>query len=543
MINGEQAAGNKQFVHRSSLVVGCRNKKYRMKRSLIIGVICCLGKALFAQQDPTIMRINGREIPRSEFEYFYKQNCLDKGLKTTPKEYAEAFVVFQLKADAAKMAHLDTTSTFKKNLSDYQKRLSGIYLTNDCNLDSCARSLFNQKTLFSRPGQVQIRQIVKYLPQSITSRRLHSEEVRMDSIYQLIKGQPNVDFGTWINQFSDDRQTLWIGRLEAVSEFEKIAFTLQKGEMSTPFVTPEGIHILQVIDRKEPLSFEQVQDDWKVRFARRQENESSSGMMVERLKKEYSYTPDLQGVEELLSQGETDKTLFLLNGKPYTGLLFKRFAESYPQAVQRQLDAFVVKSVLDCANQVLSKKFSTESFSFHAYRDMSLVTELTRQTVDLPAVNDKAGLATYFKFHQPRYRWDKPRFKGALLHCVDKNIAKQVKRLLKKTPEKDWVESAHKAFNQLGKEQVRIEQKTFAEGDNKYIDKLIFKRGKVESEKSHPFTITVGKKQKGPSDYKEVLSQVQKDYKDYLTMCWIKDLRAKSKVEINEEVLKTVNNH
>ena len=514
-----------------------------MRRSLVVGFVCCLGEMLFAQHDPAIMKINGKEIPRSEFESFYKRDCLDKGLKLTPKEYAETFITFRLKVAAAEAASLDTASTFKKNLSDYQTRLSRSYLTNECNLDSCARLLYNQKRVLTSPGQVRIRQIVKYLPQTITARNLRTEEIRMDSIYRQIISRPDVDFEVWVNQFSDNRQSSWIGRLETLSEIEKVAFSLRKGEVSAPILTPEGIYILQVIDQKEPLSFEQIQDEWRTRFVRRQESETGLGTAVERLKKEYAYIPNTQGIEELVSQGATDKTLFMLDGKAYTGLLFRRFAESRPQAVQRQLDAFIVKSVMDCANQHWSKSLPDEGSSLQNYRNISLASEITRQKVDLPAVTDKAGLITYFKFHKSDYRWDKPRFKGALLHCVDKGLTKQTKKLLKKTPEKDWVETINKTFNQAGKEQVRIEQGTFAEGNNKYIDKLIFKKGNIDSEKSYPFTIAIGKKQKRPEDYKEVLEQLQKDYKDYLATCWVRDLKAQSKVEINQEVLKTVNNH
>lgn len=48
-----------------------------------------------------------------------------------------------------------------------------------------------------RGGQVQIRQIYKYLPQTITSRHLQEEQARMDSIYQVIQNQPGVDFAVW----------------------------------------------------------------------------------------------------------------------------------------------------------------------------------------------------------------------------------------------------------------------------------------------------------------------------------------------------------
>ena len=60
--------------------------------------------------------------------------------------------------------------------------------------------------------------------------------------------------------YSDDRQNRWIGGLQTTVEFENIAFALSKGEISEPFFTPAGIHILKVMDRKELPVYEDVVD-------------------------------------------------------------------------------------------------------------------------------------------------------------------------------------------------------------------------------------------------------------------------------------------
>ena len=44
-----------------------------MKRSLLLGCISLFVVAVFAQEDPVLMRVNGREILRSEFEYAYRR--------------------------------------------------------------------------------------------------------------------------------------------------------------------------------------------------------------------------------------------------------------------------------------------------------------------------------------------------------------------------------------------------------------------------------------------------------------------------------------
>ena len=345
-----------------------------------------------------------------------------------------------------------------------------------------------------------------------------------------------------MDRFSDDKRCVWIENLQTTSEFEDVAFSLAKGEISKPFFTPEGLHILQVADRKEVSAYEIVSDSLLNRL-RRQPLDKGTEAIVEQLKKEYQYVPNTEALEELLQKGETDRTLFTVNGQTYTGEMFKWFASSHPQAVKRQLNGFIAKSLLDYENRHVEKKHPELRYTLQEYAEKCLVAEITRQKVDLPAVNDRAGLATYFKFHSSDYRWEHPRYKGVVLHCVDKKTAKQAKKLLKKVPEKEWEDILRKTFNTSGDEKIKIEQGIFADGDNKYIDKLVFKKGGFESVMSYPFTIVAGKKQKGPDDYREVIEQVRKDYRNYLNAYWERELEESGKVEINQEVLKTVNNN
>ncbi len=156
---------------------------------------------------------------------------------------------------------------------------------------------------------------------------------------------------------------------------------------------------------------------------------------------------------------------------------------------------------------------------------------------------DRQGQPPYFKFHTSDYRWESPRYRGVMLHCVDKKTAKQAKKMLKKVPEKEWADKLRQTFNTSGEEKIQVEQGTFADGDNKYVNKLVFKKGDFDPLMSYPFTIVVGEKQKGPDDYREVIDRVRKDYRSYLNAFWMRELSESGKVEINQEVLKTVNNN
>lgn len=516
-----------------------------MKRSLLLGWVCALGITIFAQEDPVLMRINGKEVPRSEFEYFYQLHSRGASAKLSPTDYAQIFINRKLKVAAARTAGLDTIASFRKAQEAYRTELLKSYLTDERVTDSCARVSYNKMKINARDGEVQVMQIFKYLPQNITPSRLRADQARMDSLHHVIKNQADVNnnFSLLVDQFSDDKQCRWIKYLQTTSEFEDVAFSLAKGEVSQPFLTPAGIHILKVVDRREMPSFETIRGELTERMNRGGARlDKGTEALVERLKKEYQYTANTSGIEELFSSGVTDKTLFTIERKTYTGEMFKRFASSHPQALKRQLDGFIAKSVLEYEKSNVERKHPEARYANRANEENALIAQISRQKVDLPADNDRAGLATYFKFHQEDYQWETPRYRGVVLHCADKKTAKQAKKITKKVPQKEWADVLRKTLNTAGEEKIKVEQGTFAEGDNKYIDKLVYKKGTFEPVTSHPFTAVAGKKQQGPSEYREVIDKVRKDYRNYLDVRWTQELRASGKVEINQEDLKTVNN-
>ena len=91
---------------------------------------------------------------------------------------------------------------------------------------------------------------------------------------------------------------------------------------------------------------------------------------------------------------------------------------------------------------------------------------------------------------------------------------------------------------------IRIEMGIFSIGDNGWVDKMVFGQGEGGTMK-RGFTLVdvAGKVLEKPETYKDVKGHVVNDYQKYLEERWLKKLRKKFKVEIDEEVLKTVNNH
>ena len=197
--------------------------------------------------------------------------------------------------------------------------------------------------------------------------------------------------------------------------------------------------------------------------------------------------------------------------------------------------------VLDCEDSSLEAKYPDLKLLLQEYREGMLVNEISSRKI-WNVSSDEKKISEYFKVHRSNYDWDIPCYRGIVLNCATKKIRKKARKVIKSLPESEWQNALRLMVNGSQK-QVHIEQGLFKPGDNQYVDDEIFNKGKALPLSSFPFTVVGGQKIKGPQSYKDVWDQLVSDYQRELESRWISQLREKSKVEINQEVLKTVNNH
>ncbi|MCD8183836.1 MAG: peptidyl-prolyl cis-trans isomerase [Bacteroides sp.] len=516
-----------------------------MVRNVLTLLFLLLACSIQAQQEPVLMRINGKEILRSEFEYSYNKYKEQPGIgQTTPKGYVDYFVDGKLVVAAAEAAGLDTVRAFREELEDYRSGLIKSYLTDDTAAEHAARQWYDKMKSRHWAGQARVSHIFKYLPQNVSANTLHEVEARMNSIYEEFQNdRTGTTFNTYVKNFSDEKEPFWLSRLQMPVEFEEVVSGLPVGEVSRPFFTPQGLHIVKVLERKELPSFEEMKDEILRRQTRRHGMDKGTEAQVEALKKEYHYTPDNAGLNELISSGHTNRTLFSLDGKNYTGKDFARFAAAHPEGMRRQLADFIMKSVLDYENDRLEQKHPDFRYLMQEHRERLLSGRITDKEIVERALSDTLGVKAYFDKHRSDYHWEEQRYKGVVLHGDTKRSVKQARKFLKSLPEEEWKDAIRLTFNAGEHPRIQAELGVFAPGDNVYVDDLVFKKGDAIPPASFPFTAVLGEKVKGPDDYREAGDVLVADYRSYLEKQWIVRLRASGKVEINQEVLKTVNNH
>jgi len=152
-------------------------------------------------------------------------------------------------------------------------------------------------------------------------------------------------------------------------------------------------------------------------------------------------------------------------------------------------------------------------------------------------------LKAWFNKNKKRYYWDEPRFKGIVIHAKTRQDLQEAAACIKDVPYNLWSDVIEKRLNSGAEKRVRCETVLCAKGQNKYVDAML-DNGKLSEEKENefPYTDVCGKTLKKKAvAYDDVKPWVEDDYEEELRQRWIESLRKKYPVEVNYDILKTVN--
>lgn len=472
------------------------NKGKRSFLSILLGFVSLCIMANDA--DPVLMIINGKEIKRSEFEYALNKNNATLGdNKKAVKEYLPMYIDFKLKVAEAEAQRLDTLSSFIEELKSNRAQLAENYLTDPNFVEREAHSIYaKDSATIGADGFLNVQHIVILLRQGDTEQVQAEAKARIDSAYAMLKnGEDFIEVGKKMRVQPATLNPIEIIRGQAYKEFETVAYSLKDGEFSAPFRSPAGYHIVR---RNSSRPFGQFQ-----------EYREAIIKMLER-----------NNIRALARQAKGVEL-----AKEFGGGLTPE------EAIARE-------------DSLLESKYPEFANLMREYYDGLLFFEVCNREVWEKSAKDVAGMEKFFKKNKKRYKFDTPRYRGAIIHAnSDEDIAK-AKELLSNVSSDKYKDVLKENFYVDSLYTIRLEVGVFAIGDNAWVDKFVFEQG--EGGKLKPgFTKVdvVGTIIEKPETYKDVRGLVTNDYQKYLEEKWVKTLRKKYSVEYDKEVLKTVNNH
>lgn len=475
-----------------------------MKKLLFaLCVTVVAGTAVAQVDDPIVMTVNGEDVTRSEFEYSYNKNNTDLVVdKASLDEYVELFVNYKLKVAAAKEACLDTMASFQKEVADYRAQQAEDYLIDSAFIEQEARKTYEATLQSIGPdGLFQASHILIRLPQQASAAEQVHAKQRIDSLYAVLRG--GADFAEVAKLHSEDPGSAreggilpWCSKGQLLKEFEVVALAMQPGEMSQPVLSPVGYHIIYMNGRKQ---FE-------------------------------PYEYHREGIYQFLEQRG-----IRAHAKRSMGM---KLAEQMGGGIKPE-------QALERAEKELDDKYPEFRFLMNEFYEGSLLYEMSVREVWDKAAQDEKGLEKFFKKNKKNYRYDEPVFRGLVLHCVSEEVLDGVKKLVKKQPQKEWVNLIRSAYNSDSLIQVRMVRGPFTVGKSVHADYYAFGVGEQpEPQPKFPVTGVVGKLQKkGPDTYEDVRGEVTADYQNHLEKLWVNELRKKYTVVLYPEAIATVNRH
>ena len=390
-----------------------------------------------------------------------------------------------------------------------------------------------------------------------------------DNIYKVAELLNDGEvFSDVAERFSEDRSTavkggnlpaFGVGKM--VPEFESVAFGLkQVGDVSNPFRTQYGWHIITLLERKEIPEFELVKAELKTKIERDSRNELSKEALFTKLHKTYKVvnnpkvftafrkkTANAIALGKFKSSLKDNTKLVSINGKGITVNSFVNYILSNQKSgnnIDQLYIDFINEELLAYEESQLEINYPEYKNLLQEYRDGILLFNLTNTKVWTKAVKDTIGLQNFYSENMSNYLWS-DRVDATIYSSIDLATAKAVKRAIYKKHRGNFTDAKILTeINDNAPLSLQINSKNFVKGENKFIDSVDWKIGIAKDIKTKDGSYII-------IDIKEVLSsgikklnetrgKVISDYQNALEKEWIAELLKKYNVSVNKDVLYTL---
>lgn len=420
-------------------------------------------------------------------------------------------------------------------------------------------------------GKVQVAHILlKIAPAATAADSNAVAEKAMDIYNRSIAGE---SFGELADKYSDDKSTStkggvlpWFGSNKMIPEFIKEISDLKNvNDITKPFISSFGWHIVKLIDRKEIGSYEDNRNELKQSLTRNDRAKKSEEALIKRIKKEYKFSENQKfrddfykvvtdtvfaGAWKAEQAADLDKTMFTIGRSSISQQDFakyiaanqrKRNTEDIRQFVNGMYKTFVNQTLLAYEDSQLESKYPEFKALVKEYRDGILLFELTDQKIWSKAVKDTLGLDDFYKKNKSNYLWGK-RVDATLytLNSTDKNLVADLRKNLSNgISDNELLEQINNDSTSL----LTTDRRKFSKEDNTYVDAVEWNKGisKDIVEDGKVYIVNIHEVlSPEPKQLDEARGLITADYQNFLEQRWIKELREKYPFHVNQEVLSSI---
>ncbi|QHL88799.1 OmpA family protein [Nibribacter ruber] len=312
-------------------------------------------------------------------------------------------------------------------------------------------------------GEIKVAHIMVRATQGMPKADSLVAKKKIDEIYRRV--QRKEDWNKLASQFSEDAASAeeggelpWFGTGRMIPSFEEAAFALpQPGAITPPVQTPYGWHIIQLLERKQLPTYEEMEQSLRNRIAKDSRSELNKAAFLRRIRTENQFQEVAANKELALRLADStllagnwqykepaepknvgSATLFTIKGQPYTVSQFGKYVEenqkpkqnaSLAHSMNLLYDKFVETSLLNYERDHLEEKHQDFKMLVNEYHDGILLFQLMEEKVWTKAMEDTVGLRNFFEQNRSKYMWS-PRAQATILSAATPEILAQAQKQL-----------------------------------------------------------------------------------------------------------------
>jgi len=370
-----------------------------------------------------------------------------------------------------------------------------------------------------------------------------TNKTQIDNIKkQLDEG---ADFATLAKTYSQDPGSAKRGGVLAkfgsgrmVKDFETVAFSLaNEGDLSAPFKTRYGWHIIKLIKKYPVQSFEKVKPLLQKKVIQGQRAKILGKSVYNRLLKEYTITENKSLINKKTTKDLlADNTILTIEGKKIGAVEFYKFQDSQKRVTpENAYQLFKEQEVLTYYKERLPFEKPALKYTLKEYEEGLLLFDLMQDKIWTKAEKDSTGLVAYFAQHASEYQWGK-RANAIVVSCDKRENALLAKNMF---GEEVMSDSIKKALSDKGL--VDVKEGAYETSNTIFPKGLAFEKGASDIFENNGQFVVVYIKELLPAQPKkmaETRGKVISKYQEYLEKIWIAKLKKQYPIKINKKSLK-----
>ena len=454
---------------------------------------------------------------------------------------------------------------------------TGAYNTKEGEISMPVRSDFGYhiikvQSVTDAMGSIQAAHIFMQLPFDAPEDEVAEAKQKADNIYNELMAKDGKNWSEMVKQYSDDRGTVQrdgaltsftVSRI--VPEFIEACKSLEIGQIAKPVRTNYGFHIIKLLGKSGVASFEKESKTLSERIEKDMRSKKSEEVVLKQVKSEYKFKQNDKNLEAFMATIDSsiiqnayvpaesvdmNATLFSLEGKPTKVSDFVNYIQDNmkpqkyvtPATYAYQLyETFSRETALSYADSRLEDKYPEFKALVQEYKDGILLFDLMDREVWDKAVKDTLGLQEFHDRNASKYMWEN-RAHAYIITITRPESLPKVKALLDNGIELDSLRTT------LQRDSINytfVRKGYYQKGDNQYVDQTEWKvgmRNEIPStvDQSTVIVCIDELRKPEPKTLKEARGLVTSDYQVELEQKWVKSLKEKYPVKIDEKVLDKV---